>query len=206
QSQEQFRTLLQASQQAQVEPGKRGGLNVDGRRRALEELRDFVADKLFRLNQALEEEKKRREAVEKQLAENSRRRAELEAALREIQGYQQSIQSELENAADPRQLAELQGALAESQHARERLQRELDDTRHELRTLQSSRASRASEFAERARELQADQAEVEEKVQSLNDALIVETERRQRAEQQAIETARRQRALETELIDVRNTQ
>src|SRR5205807_7012873 len=71
-SQHQFRHILKESQQqAEAGQGKKGGqLNQGGRRRALEDLRDFVADKLERLNHALQEEKKRCEAVEKQISEN----------------------------------------------------------------------------------------------------------------------------------------
>src|SRR5205807_1059965 len=129
-----------------------------------------------------------------------------EGALREIQGYQHTIQVELETAADPRPLLELQALLSESQHARQSLEKQLEETRRELESLRSGMVAKESEFQAKAKELNADQVDVEEKVRMLTEALKTETERRQRAEQQAAETARRQSQMEAELIGVRNAQ
>src|SRR6185503_11045237 len=75
-SQEMFRQLLEEVQKAQESAENGGHINLAGRRRALIEAEDFVADKLVRLKQALVEETKRRQAVEEQAAENTKRRAE----------------------------------------------------------------------------------------------------------------------------------
>ena len=68
--------MLEESQEQTL--GSEGGgdarqISLAGRRRALVEVRDFVADKLIRLKQALAEETKRREAVEQQADENANR-------------------------------------------------------------------------------------------------------------------------------------
>jgi DNA-binding response OmpR family regulator len=116
-SQERFGQMLEESQQqdAVAEQDKHGGkVNVSGRRRALVEVRDFVADKLVRLKRSLEEENKRHAEVERQMAENANRRAELEAALGEIATVQQSFQKELQLAENPQHLLELEASLAQS--------------------------------------------------------------------------------------------
>jgi len=55
------------------QPKDAGQLHIAGRRRALVEARDFVADKLVLLQRSLEEETKRREVVEQQMVENAER-------------------------------------------------------------------------------------------------------------------------------------
>src|SRR5262245_7377140 len=112
-SQQMFRQMLESQQEALAseEGGHQGQVNVAGRRRALVEVGDFVADKLVRLKRALAEETKRRELVEQQAAENAERRTELEAALGEIQMVQVAFQRELDSVHNPKQLLELQSSL-----------------------------------------------------------------------------------------------
>jgi DNA-binding response OmpR family regulator len=119
-SQVQFQELVEQSQRQAADAGA-DQKNLAGRRRALVEVSDFVAHKVARLKQALEEETKRRELLEQQMGENAERRTELEAALAEIQGVQGAFQKELESAQNPKQLLELQAALTQSQEARKNL-------------------------------------------------------------------------------------
>jgi chromosome segregation ATPase len=119
-SQHRFGQLLEESEQqvlASEQGGDAGQLNLTGRRRALLEVSSFVADKLVRLKKALAEETKRSEAVEREIAENAKRRTELETGLREIQRVQDAFQGELETAVDPKQLLELESSLSENQQA-----------------------------------------------------------------------------------------
>jgi DNA-binding response OmpR family regulator len=114
-SQAWFEQLLQESEQqalAAEQSGEAGQQNLTGRRRALLEVSNFVADKLFKLKQALAEETRRREAVEQEIAQNAKRRAELEAALAEIQKVQEAFRSKLEMAGDPSKLLQLQQSLS----------------------------------------------------------------------------------------------
>jgi hypothetical protein len=80
-SQEQFQKLLQDSLVQNDEVVDGGKSNIEGRRRALREVGNFVADKLFKLKRALQEVQEQSVLVEQQIAENDTRRAELEAAL-----------------------------------------------------------------------------------------------------------------------------
>ena len=93
------------------------------------EVRDFVADKLIRLKQALAVETECREMVEQQAGENAKRRTDLETALGEIQKVQEAFQVELETADNPKQLLELESSLGESQRARETLETKLEAAR-----------------------------------------------------------------------------
>ncbi|HEV2436629.1 MAG TPA: response regulator, partial [Verrucomicrobiae bacterium] len=198
-AQEWFRQLLEESQQpAQPsEPsGAAGQVNLAGRRRALEQVRDFVADKQILLKQALAAETKRREAVEQQAAENAKRRADLETALGEIQQAQDAFQQELETADNPKQLLELETALGESQQAREKVEGELGAARRELQTLRRSQAAQESELEARTKALQASQAEVEQKIRTVTEALTAE----------AGQSATRQSELETELARYKQAQ
>src|SRR5262249_9478796 len=151
-----------------------GDLNIAGRRRALVEVGDFVADKLIRLKQALAEETQRRQAVEEQVAENAQCRAELETALAEIQAVQNSFRQELETADNPKQLLALQSCLKNSEQEREELEDELQAARHELQALRAGQAARASELDAKSKELEARRADVEEKIQKLTEALAAE--------------------------------
>ena len=170
------------------------------------EVGDFVADKLILLKRALAEETKRREAVEQQAAENATRRTELEGALGEIQLVQDAFQQELETAENPKQLLELQSSLAASEQAREMLEGDLEVARRELQALRLGRTAEESELEARTMDLQASQADAEQKVRTLTEALTAETSRWEGAEQMALETAKRQSELEVELAEISKAQ
>src|SRR5207245_226486 len=102
---------------------------------------------------------------------------------------------EVKTANNPKQLLELESSLAESQQACETLEGELKSARRELQALRCNHAAKESELEARTRELQASQAEVEQWVQTLTEAMAAETNRRQSAEQQAGSTAKRQSEL-----------
>jgi DNA-binding response OmpR family regulator len=151
-SQQRFLELLEEAQQqsqAAEQGDEKAKLNLAGRRRALTEVKNFVADKLVRLKKALKEETERCRVVEEQVAENAMRRADLECALREIQGVQDAFQDELHSAQDPAALLELEASLEKSQKARESLAGELEATRRELLALKESRAGIESEVESR---------------------------------------------------------
>jgi len=215
-SQQWFQQLLEESQlqaPASEEDGKAGPLNLSGRRRALVAVQDFVADKLIRLKEALTEETTRRKAVEQEIAENAERRAELEAALGEIQRVQDAFQQEAETAADPKRLIEFESSLAASQQARETLEGELEAARHKLHALRHRQVAEESELEdwtpgaeqseleERTRELQGAQARLDEEVSRLKKALAAETERREAVMRQAAEHAQCRGELEAALAE-----
>src|SRR5205823_6281983 len=171
-SQQYFGQLLEESQQQALafeQGGNARQISMAGRRRALVEVRDFVADKLIRLKQALAKETECRGLVEQQADENAKRRTELEAAFGEIQKVQEAFQEALETADNPTLLLELESSLGESQRARETLETKLEAARHELEALRSSRAVRESELEGWTRQLQASQSQVEQKVQMLTE-------------------------------------
>src|SRR5436190_11026495 len=185
-SQEWFGQLLEESQEpvlASEQGGDGGQLNLSGRRRALLEVSNFVADKLVRLKLALAEETRRSEAVEQEIAQNVKRRTELETALAEIQRVQEAFRGKLEMAGDPRKLLELQQSLSLSQQARQRLEGELQAARRDLEAVRAGQAARESELEAKTRELQESYAAVKEKVRTLTDALEAEGNRRETAEQ-----------------------
>ena len=121
-SQQWFEQLLEQSranltEADQVDDPKRVA-NLEGRRRALEDVRQFVADKQVALRKALEAEEKRREEVKRQVAENAERRQGLETALEDIQQAQAAFQMQADASADPARLHDLETALADSQDSR----------------------------------------------------------------------------------------
>jgi DNA-binding response OmpR family regulator len=198
-SQQMFQKLLEESQQqiAASGPGGGGGqvVNLAGRRRALVEVGDFVADKLIKLKRALEEETKRRDAVELQIAENASRRTELEAALGESLRVQAAFQHELESTDNPKQVLELESSLAESEMTRGSLIAELEAARRELETLRGQAtkesaehsAAEQSKLEARIQEMQAAHADAEQQIKTLKEALTVETERREALKRRAAE-------------------
>ena len=215
-SQQRFGQMLEESQkqdQASEQDQNAGKINLAGRRRALFEVRDFVADKLIRLKKALAEETKRREAVEQQAAENATRRAELETALIEIQSVQDAFQAELEIAQNPKQLLELESGLAQSQEARQKLAGELEEARRELQALRDgkpaqeseleakTRESQLSKLEARKQELQAAHTELEQQVKKLEEALAAETKRREAIRLRAAEHALCRGELEAALAE-----
>lgn len=209
-SQEMFRKFLeecQAPAQAS-EPGGAGGeFNLAGRRRALQELDGFVADKLVQLKRALAEETKRREAVEQHVAENASRRMELEAALGESQRAEDAFQRELEREANPKQLLELESSLTESQRAREKLAAELEAARRELQALRGGQATADhAKLEARIQEMQVAHAAAEQQVKSLTEALTAETERRAAIKRQVDEHAQCRGQLEAALAENEQTE
>ncbi|HSU56237.1 MAG TPA: response regulator, partial [Candidatus Dormibacteraeota bacterium] len=192
-SQQWFRELLEQSQKEEGEQGKSGGqMNLTGRRRALLECRDFVADKLFKLKKALAEETERFEAMEAQVAENAKRRTDLEAALGEIQAVQAAFQGELDAADNPEQLLQLQSSLTEKEQNRLKIQAELEEAQRELQELRGAHAVKDSDLAAKEaklQELQAARTEAEQQVEKLKEALEAEKKRRETIKQRAAEHA-----------------
>jgi DNA-binding response OmpR family regulator len=208
-SQERFQKLVEESQQQTLQaeqPGSAEQLNLTGRRRALVEVANFVADKLIQLKQALAEETKRREAVEQEVVENARRRSQLEAALRESERTEAVFQQEQESADHPQPMLELESSLAESQEARARLESELETTRRELEAIRSAHATREAGLAAKTQELQARQTDVAQQIQTVTAAQTTEASQREQAERQASETANRQSQLEAELAEIKQAQ
>ncbi len=213
-SQEMFRKFLEECQPSAPasEPGGAGGqLNLAGRRRALQELDGFVADKLVQLKRALAEETKRREVVEQHVAENASRRMELEAALGESQRAEDAFQRELEKEENPKQLRELQSSLTESQRAREKLAVELEAARRELEARRSDRTTVEStavpsQLEARIKEMQVAHDHAEQQVEQLKNALRVETERREAIKRQVEEHAQCRSQIEAALAENEQTE
>src|SRR5205807_2006237 len=138
----------------------------EARTQQLQTTQAEVEQQVKRLMEALAAENHRRENAEQQAVEIGQRRSELEAELGKNKQTQAQLRQELETLQ--KQLC----AQQESSGA--------EQTRLEVRT----------------KELQATQAEVEQQVKRLTEALAQETKRRQAAEQQAGEAGQHRSELE----------
>ena len=199
QAQVRLQQMLEESRQQNQngEPGQPAQL--DGRTRALLAVQDFMEDKSKKLTKKLAEQAVEAKSANEQAAECAKRMGDFESSLAAIRKAKDSLLQELQAAGNGAHRTELESAIAENQRSQESLVQKIEATWQEFEAHQLEEAAGQSPMEAKAQELEASLAAVEEKVNSLTQALTAEKERSETAEQKAAEINQRRAALETEL-------
>lgn len=200
---EKLQQMLEDSQQKLQTADAGETAKLDGRTRALQAVHDFMEDKSRKLSAKLAEQASQSKTAEEQAAECAKRMGEYESSLAAIRKARENLLRELE-ASNGAKRAELETAVAENERNQTNLVRQLEETwqefeAHQIRQAMEPLASQPSAEEIRAQELEAALASVEEKVNSLNEALAAETKRSEGAEQKATEAGQQRSSLEAEL-------
>src|SRR5207302_1488077 len=136
-------------------------------------------EKIKSLTEALAQETKRREAVERMAVDAFKRRRELEAQLAKNQEAEKALQREIEAPERAKQRGKLEAELAENRQAQAQLRHDLEESQKQAQGPQKSAGAEPSALEARTQELHTTQAEVEQKVKQVTEALAQETRRRQ---------------------------
>ena len=174
---------------------------LEGRTEELLAEQSVLEQKLRNLNEALAFETKRRGAIEKMAVESFKRCRELEGQLAKQQAGEKTLQGQLEHPENAKRRGELEAELARNKEVQAKLCEQLRKAQKQLQA--QAENGQPPRLDVQLPELQVAQAQVEQQISRLSEALAQETRRRESAEQQARETGQSRTELETQLAHTR---
>jgi len=182
-----------------------GQAELEARTQELQTTRTEVEEKVQSLTEALAFETKRREAIEGLAVEAFKQRRELEAKLAKMEQAEQALLQQLESS-DNAKRRELEEELAKNQQEQALLRQQLEDAHQQLQAQKEQYLAEQSRLVASTEELRSAQADLEQKVKRITDALTEETRRREAADQQASRIGQDRSQLEAALTDARQAQ
>jgi len=201
--------LQQKLEESQREAEKAAGADawkLNGRKRAMESVRNFVEGKNQNLSKVLAEQVKRSEKARQLAVEYARQNAELEAALAEIQQAKENLLREIAAVGEGQMRGDLETALLENQQHQADLLQKIEKTRQNFQTRQETDEVEQSKTGAQKQNLEGDRAADEAQIKMLTEALAVEKQRSETAEQNSAGISQQRSTLEAELAKSKQIQ